>query len=413
MDDTMDFEHTRAGRGLWLRRFLVFMAPILVIVGAIGLVILMGQLKPKPEEKDSAVKAIPVLTELAVTDDVVLSVSAQGEVQPRTKINIVPQVSGKISYMSPNFIEGGQFKKGDLLIRIEPAEYNLRVVQARANVAQAETVLTREKSEAEIALKDWEELRTGETPSALTLREPQMAEAAARLESAKAQLEEAKLHLSRTSIYAPFNGRVTVRNVNQGEFVTTGNRLGEVYSVAVVDVKMPMTNQDLARAGLTLGFNADKSNPGIPVKLSTNVAGTYATWHGKIVRTDSGFDPKTRVLFAYVEVKDPFGDGASDGIPLAPGLFVSADIQGESLPGTVVIPRAGLRGKDQVYVAMSDGTLTIKQVEVASSDRDKAVITSGLVAGSTVITSPIRGVAEGMKVDVVDRTAALTPTASE
>lgn len=405
MGETVNIENARVGRGLWIRRGLVFMAPVLVIAGAIVLVILMGQLKPKPEEKETEVKALPVLTEMAVTDNVTLSVMAQGEVQPRTKINIVPQVSGKISYMSPDFIEGGQFKKGDLLVRIEPAEYRLRVIQAKANVAQAETVLTREKSESQIALKDWEELRAGETPSALTLREPQMAEAAARLESAKAQLEEAKLHLSRTSIYAPFTGRVTMRHVDQGEFVTTGTRLGEVYSVAVVDVKIPMTNQDLGRANLSLGFKANDSNPGIPVKLSANVAGRYATWKGNIVRTDSGFDPKTRVLFAYVEVKDPFGVGASDGVPLAPGLFVTADIQGESLPGTVVIPRAGLRGKDQVYVAMSDGTLTIKTVEVASSDRDRAVISSGLVSGSTVITSPIRGVAEGMKVDVVERTA--------
>jgi len=413
MNDTISIDRGRGSGTLWIRRGLVFILPLLVIIGAIVLVMLMGQLKPKPDEKETEVKALPVLTEMAVTENVTLSVMAQGEVQPRTKINIVPQVSGKISYMSPDFIEGGQFKKGDLLVRIEPAEYKLRVVQARANVAQAETVLTREKSESEIALQDWQELRTGETPSALTLREPQMAEAAARLESAKAQLEEAKLHLNRTSIYAPFTGRVTMRHVDQGEFVTIGNRLGEVYSVAVVDVKIPMTNQDLGRAGLTLGFKARETNPGIPVTLSANVAGRYATWDGEIVRTDSGFDPKTRVLFAYVEVKDPFGAGASDGVPLAPGLFVTADIQGESLPGTVVIPRSGLRGKDQVYVAMSDGTMTIKTVEVASSDRNRAIISSGLVSGASVITSPIRGAAEGMKVDVVERTASADTRSAE
>lgn len=395
----------------WVRRFLVFVAPILVLVLAIALFMIMGALKPKPEEKTEEVKAIPVLTALSVSENVTLKVSAQGEVQPRTKINIVPQVSGKITYMSSKFIEGGQFSKGDLLIRIEPTEYELRVVQAKANVAQAETVLVREKSEADLALQDFQDLNTGQTPSALTLREPQMAEAAARLASAKAQLGEAELQLRRTSLYAPFSGRVTSRAVNQGEFVTTGTRLGEVYSVAVMDVRLPMTNEDLAQAGLKLGFVAGKSNPGLPVSLSANVAGTYATWQGRIVRTDSGFDPKTRVLFAYAEVKDPFGAGASNGTPLAPGLFVTADIDGEVLDNMIIIPRAALRGKDQVYVAGDDDKLSIHTVSVASSDREKAVVSGGLPSGVHVVTSPIRGVADGMTINRVDRTsttAALT-----
>lgn len=392
-------------RYLGVKRFLAIILPIAVIVLGIVGIILMGALKPKPEEKADTVKALPVLTASAVTENVTLRVNAQGEAQARTRINLVPQVSGKISYMSPKFIEGGRFDKGDLLIRIEPAEYSLRVVQAKANVAQAQTALTREESESEIARRDWDELNTGQEPSPLTLRVPQMAEAAARLASAEAQLEEAQLQLRRTSIYAPFTGRVTSRAVNTGAFVTTGTPLGDIYATDVMDVRLPMTNQDLAEAGLKLGFMADAKNPGIPVKLSANVAGEYATWTGRIVRTDSGFDTKSRVLHAYAEVKDPFGEGADGGVPLAPGLFVNAEIEGNSLPGMVVVPRNALRGKDKIYVAQTDGTLTIKTVTVASSDRDKAIISEGLYAGTKVITSPIRGVAEGMPIEVVKRSA--------
>ena len=185
--------------------------------------------------------------------------------------------------------------------------------------------------------------------------------------------------------------------------LSVGTRLGEVYSVDLMDVRLPMSNDDLARAGLSLGYMASNGSAGIPVTLSANVAGKYATWNGHIVRTDSGFDSKTRVLFAYVEVKDPFGAGASNGIPLAPGIFVTADIEGEALPNTIVIPRAALRGKDLVYVANVD-TLSIKTVSVASSNKDNAIITSGLSGGESVIISPIRGVADGMKIDMVERT---------
>ncbi|RKQ71989.1 RND family efflux transporter MFP subunit [Litorimonas taeanensis] len=387
-------------RKLLIWRILGFFLPVFVIIVAIVGTIGMGALKPKPEEKKEEAKAVPVLTSLAQTGDVTLTVSAQGEVQPRTQINIVPQVSGQITYMSPKFIEGGAFKAGELLVRIDPAEYKLRVIQARAGVTQASTVVTREESEAEIAKRDWQELGRGGKPSALSLREPQLAEAKANLESAKAQLGEAELLLARTSIYAPFTGRVTMRHIDQGEYVTSGTKLGEVYATDVMDVRLPMSQNDLAEIGLTLGYH-NASGDGIPVKLSSNIAGQYSEWTGHIVRTDSRFDNQSRVLFAYVEVKDPFGKGIVEGAPMAPGLFVNAEVEGKGLTDVTFIPRAALRGDNQVYVANDDGTLSVKTVTVVSSNRDRAVLSNGLTRGEAVITSPIRGVADGMKIELV------------
>lgn len=394
---------------LWVWRVIVFVLPLLVLMAAIVGFIAMGSLKPTPEEKEDVVKAIPVLTAKAAQEDVTLNVEVQGEVQPRTKINLVPQVGGLITYMSPKFIEGGQFRKGDLLVRIEPTEFELRVTQARAEVAQAETLLSRETSESLVARQDWDELGRSGDPTPLSLREPQMAEAKAKLASAKARLSEAELHLARTSLYAPFTGRVTTRQVDQGEFVSMGTRLGEIYSTDLMDVRLPMTNDDLRRAGLKLGFEASKNTPGLPVKLSANVAGANSEWSGKIVRTDSHFDSKTRVLYAYAEVEDPFGKGADNGTPLAPGIFVTAAVGGQKLDGALVIPRMALRGEDKVYIANADDTLSIKTVSVMSSNREHAVLGRGLASGDKVITSPIRGVADGMKIEIVEptKTAAL------
>lgn len=385
---------------LWIWRVFGFILPVLVIVLAIGGLIGMSALKPQPEEKKEEAKAIPVLTTGATIGDVTLTVKAQGEVQPRTQINIVPQISGQITYMSSKFIEGGAFKKGELLVRIDPEEFQLRVTQAQAGVTQAETVVAREISESDIARRDWEELGRGGTPSALTLREPQLAEARANLASAKARLAEAELQLARTSLYAPFNGRVTMRHIDQGEFVTVGTKLGEVYATDIMDVRLPLSNQDLREAGLAVGY-ISKKGEGIPVKLSSNVGGQYSEWSGRIVRTDSRFDSKSRVLFAYVEVNDPFGKGIISGAPMAPGLFVEAEVEGQKLTDVIFIPRAALRGDDQVYIANEDSTLSIKTVSVLSSDRERAVLSGGLTRGDRVITSPIRGVADGMKIERV------------
>ena len=398
--DQITMQDQAPRKPLWIWRIITLVLPVLVIIGAIVGFMVMGAFKPQPEEKENVIKATPVLTDIAVQDDVTLTVDVQGEVQPRTEINLVPQVNGLITFMSTKFIEGGRFRTGDLLVRIDPVEFELRVTQAKASVAQAQTIIAREESEAAIAREDWEDLGRSGTPTPLSLRQPQMAEAKAQLASAEARLAEAELQLARTSLYAPFDGRVTMRHVDQGEFVTAGTQLGEIYSVDVMDVRLPLTNEDLRRAGLTLGYEAPGSKAGIPVTLSADVAGTFSQWQGHIVRTDSRFDANTRVLFAYAEVKDPFGAGASNGTPLAPGIFVTAAIEGQKLDNIIIVPRSALRGNDKVYVA-SEGRLSIKTVSVISSDRKQAILRSGISIGDAVITSPIRGVADGMKIQVV------------
>ncbi|MEP6342679.1 MAG: efflux RND transporter periplasmic adaptor subunit [Maricaulaceae bacterium] len=388
---------------LWFARGLVFVLPVLVILAAVIGTVAMGSLKPKTEEKAEEIKAIPVITVAAVQRSVTLKVRSQGNVQPRTEIGVTAQVGGLITQMSPKFIEGGQFKKGDLLAQIDPREYELRVTQARAEVAQAQTVISREQTESSIAQKDWDDLGRAGEPTALTLRKPQLAEAQANLAAAEARLGEAELQLSRSFIYAPFNGRVTEQTIDRGEFVTAGTRLGEIYGDEIMDIRLPLTQAELQRLGMTLGYKAPKSG-GVPVTLSTQVAGQTAEWPAHIVRTDSRFDNESRVLFVYAEARDPFGQEA----PLAPGLFVDAQIKGQTLEDMIVVPRAALRGADKVYVATPENSLTIKTVDIASSNRDEAIISAGLSAGEAVITSPIRGVAEGMKIDVVDSTAVST-----
>lgn len=388
---------------LWILRALTFVLPLVVIMGAVGGVVAMSAFSPEPEETEDPIKALPVLTTSARSDSVTLSVTTQGEVQARTEIRLVSQVGGRITYMSPNFIEGGRFSKGELLARVDPTEYRLRVTQNRASVSQAETVLARERSESELARMDWEDLGDGSAASPLTLREPQMAEAAASLESAKARLAEAELQLARTEIRAPFDGRVTERMVDAGEFVGMNSQLGQVYATEIMDVRLPLTQNELRQTGLYLGYESGGDRE-IPVTLSADIAGNRVEWSGVIARTDSRFDSQSRVLHAYAEVRGAF-EGESATAPLAPGLFVQADLAGKTLDNVVVIPRNALRGQDKVYVAQADGTLAIRTVEVLSSDRTRVVLRGGITPGTSVVTSPIRGAADGMPIEVVETLA--------
>ncbi len=403
--------HGRKHRNIKLiiGRILVFGLPLFVIIVGVAGVMIMGALKPKPEKKAEVLKPVPVLVARPQRQSVHLSILTQGEVRPRTEIDLVPQVSGKLVYVSPSFIEGGFFRKGDVLIRIEPYDYQLRVIQAKAQVAQAEQRLAREQAEAAIAKKDWAELGQGPA-SPLTLRVPQLAEARAMLASAKASLDDAKLQLSRTVIRAPFTGRVRTKNADIGQYVTPGARLGRIFATSIVEVRLPLTDSELSQLSLPLAFNETKAHPGPAVDLSAVVAGQEHHWHGHIARTDSAIDPRTRLLSAFVEVKDPYGAGADSGVPLAVGLFVDARVQGREIPDALVVPRTALRSNNMVFVAKDDNTLNMRKVSVASSNRERAVLLAGVSPKDRVITSPVRSPSEGMKIETIERTASSVGT---
>ena len=302
-----------------LKRLAIFILPLLVIFTGVAGFSLMGALKPKPETKTELPSATPVVTAKAQARSLELTVQSQGEVRPRTEINLSSQISGKIAYISDTFLDGGQFRQGDILLRLESIDYDLRVTQSAANVAQAQTVLTRELSESEIARRDWEDLGQGDaTP--LSLRKPQLAEAQAKLASAQAGLDEALLGQSRTIIRAPFHGRVREKTVSRAEYINAGQKLGRIYAIDIADVKLPLTDTDLARLGLGIGFKGTQARPGPDVIFSASIAGVAHNWRGRITRTDSAYDSTTRTLYAYAELKDPYGAGADNGYTT--GLWV-------------------------------------------------------------------------------------------
>ena len=401
----MTLEHKNTGQksgrksGGWVKNALRIILPLFVIIAGVAGFSLMGTLKAKPETKTQAPSATPVITAKAEMRSVILGVQSQGEVRPRTEINLAAQISGKITYMSEAFVEAGQFTKGDILIRIESADYDLQVTQSEANVAQAQTVLTREISESDIARRDWEDLGSGEaTP--LSLREPQLAEARAKLAAAQAGLGMAQLGQERTILRAPFTGRVGEKTVSFAQYITPGQKLGRIYAIDVAEVKLPLTDTDMGKLGLGIGFNASSARPGPEVIFSAVISGEPHTWRGTLTRTASEYDAATRTLFGYAMLNDPYGKGADKDTPLAVGLFVNVEVTGKTTTETIRVPRNALRGSDTIYIANEDNTLSIRTVAVKSTNREYAIISSGISDGEKVIISPVKGVFDGMPIEI-------------
>lgn len=389
MSNTIGYSEDPQRKGGFLRKFLVVAIPLGIVLAFVIAMMVIIQLNKKPEEKRRPFNPLAVLAEKAVIDDIQLVVNTQGEARPRTEIDLVPEVGGKITYVSPKFLEGGIFDKGDILYQVDTRDYKVAVVRAEAGVARAQQVLLREKAEAEVARRDWEDLGQG-APSDLTLRKPQLAEAQASLQSAQADLENAKIQLSRTSVRAPFNGRVKTKNSDIGQFVSPGSRLGRIFSTDIVEIRLPLTDSDLSKVDLPIAFVAPNRDLAPNVKLSVVIGGERQEWSGKIMRTDSTYDTQTRALFAIAEVFDPYGEGASDsGVPLAPGLFVDAEIRGKQFKNVIVLPRDGLRPEGKVFVAQDDGSAKILSPEVLDTNADYAYITDGINLGDIIILSPV------------------------
>lgn len=377
--------------------------PIVIFaVIAVGGSIALGLMKPTPAPAEEAPRGIAVFTEEIVRTDLHLTVTSQGEVRPRREIAISPQISGRISYVSPAFIDGGFVRRGEVLIRIDDADYRLARVRAESQVASAQQALIREQAEAELARQDWEELGTG-TASPLALREPQLAQAQASLEAARSQLRDAELALERTVVRAPFEGRIRSKDVDVGQFVSTGSSLGRMFGTDFAEVALPLTDTELGRLGLSFAFEESAEQPGPAVVFSTTVAGERREWYGRVTRTAAAVDPQTRLISAIATVEDPFGEGAADGIPLAPGLFVSAEVSGETIEGLLEAPRAALRGRNQIFVADADElVMRIHEVDVVYTDRDHVYVDAGVEPGDLAILSPLQAPFDGMSITLAE-----------
>ena len=385
-----------------MKKLLKITAPIFVLALSIGVVSALSAAKPAPEKKEETQRLISLYVDEVKSDMVTISVQTQGEVRPKTEIDLIPQVSGRIVGISESFAEGAEFGPGETLIKIDDTNYKIAVVRAEARLAGAQVAVQRELANAKIKKEHWLDKRTNGKPTPYALNKPQVMEVEALLLAAEADLKEAKLNVARTEINVPFLGRVRDKNVGIGQYVTAGTPLGRVFSTDTVEIRLSLTDAQLAELNLPMGFMADAFNAPV-VQFKARIGSQDHFWTGRIVRTHASVDSQTRLIYAIGEVEDPYGLGSDNGAPMAVGMFVHAEIAGVNSQSAMVLPRLALRNADKVYVINDQNRLEIRKVEVISTSEETVLVSAGVEVGDKVVTSTIPAAVDGMEVRAITR----------
>ncbi|MER0215491.1 MAG: efflux RND transporter periplasmic adaptor subunit [Nitrosomonas sp.] len=383
----------------------LFIALFVIMAGVVAAMIIV-QMPPQADQQPQVAEPPVVQTITVQPQRLQMTVQTRGRVKAQTEIEVITGVSGNITHVAPAFVSGGFFKKGDLLVSIDPAEYDLRVAQAQARMMEAQYQLTREEAEAGQARQEWRQLGEGD-PSPLNLRIPQLKEKKAKLAAEQEELKNARLLRQRTEIRAPFNGRVRSKTIGIGQYLNIGDVLGRIYSSDLAEVRLPVNTQELSWVDVPDWPARSAAAKGAEVILSANYHGELQTWRGWIVRGEGAIDEKTGMVMIVAQVSDPFGlrgneqDRAVTMLPV--GLYVEASIAGRWLEGVYVLPASALLKDDRIAVVDQDSRLRLRHVAVLKKEREQVILKESLMPGERIMVSGILHPLEGMSVVAKER----------
>ena len=395
-----------------------FILAAVILLGSFGIATLLIAQRPEPERRDPPSQIPFVTTAPAVAGSGAIPVYGAGTVRPRVQVDVAAGVSGRVVWVDPAFESGGRVGEGQVLFRLDDADYRFRVEQARSGVAGQQLELLKVEEEAGIAREQYEEFRSraggaeGREASPLAQWEPQLEAARAAVERARAVLAEAELLLSRTEVRAPFDAVVRSENVGVGQFVTVGVGVGQIYASDAVEIVVPLSDTEAALVPGLWDLRPGTADRRVAARVTANYGtGRYA-WEGYVDRVEAALDEATRTLEVIVRVPRPLtsaapleaGDVGETGSlpsggspPLLVGQFANVEISGIAPQQYFQVRRLGLRPGNEIW-AVEDDAVTIVPVRVLQRFDDTVFVTGELRSGQEVVVGGIQFATEGMRV---------------
>jgi multidrug efflux system membrane fusion protein len=341
---------------------------------------------------------VAVTVAQATVGDIQLRIPALGTVTPLANVTVRTQISGVMQEIL--FKEGQIVHQGDSLAQIDPRPYEAALQQMQGNLRRDQALL----ADAKLDLKRYEGLIKEDSiaQQQLDTQKALVDQYTGTIESDEGQVKTAAVNLQYTHILAPATGRVGLRQVDPGNYVTPGDTNGIVVinQLQPITVIFPIPEDDVPslmqrlRAGPALKVEAyDKAN-------TTKLA------DGTLLTVDNEIDVTT----GTVKLRAQF-DNTDD--QLFPNQFVNIQLLQELVQNQIIIPNSAVRRgapngtvSTFVYVVNSDRSVQVRPVTLGVVDGERVAVTKGLAAGELVVTEGADRLREGAKVQLPDATPA-------
>ena len=373
----------------------IFVCAVILLM-AVAAVTAIFSTEPKAE-RSSASKQTAMLVDVTRVErgDFRPIIVAMGTVRPEQEIVLSPRVGGEVVSVSASFTPGGFVEEGEILLQIDPADYQANLLLRQSELRQASADLDLELGRQELARQDYEELKgtISSEYETLVLRAPQLNTARARVEAAEANARRAELDLERTRIRAPFAAHILGREVNVGSQVAPGEPLGRLVGIESYWAEVAVPVSSLRWIDIPQDSGASAAH----AQLRHRAAWPENTFREARVHSMIGaLEDETRLARILLTVPDPLAHepGSSGLPPLMVGSYVEARIEGKLIEDAVRMPRDYLRQNDTVWIN-EDGMLRIRPLEVVFRDQDYAYVQQGLDETDLVVTTNLATVIDG------------------
>ena len=357
---------------------------------------------PKMQRKPR--QPMPTVVEVLKAEhrDTKAMLTAMGSVVAARQIVLRTQVSGEVSEISPNFTPGGRVAKGEMLVRLDPADYEVELKKAKAGLEKAKADYNIEQGYQQVAKEEMKLMeKAGKLQmdsAALALRKPQLNKARADVVTAEASLKKAELNLARTVITAPFNALITERTVDVGSQVSAHGELANLVGTDEYWVEAALPIDRLSK----LDLDADSAAPAVVKSFSGGMK-----WSGRTLRSTGTINQDSRMATVIIAIPNPLEPQTSGAsMPLILGDYVSVEIQGVDINQAIELPRTALRDDGSVWVLNQD-RLNIRKVNLAWKEKERVFVNDGLMPGDLVITSELNAPVEGMQLVKAENAAAV------
>ena len=339
-----------------------------IIFGSIGLILLWIIVSFILSKRE---KPIPVTTEKAVRKTILQTVSATGKVQPETEVKISPEVAGEIIELPVE--DGMSIKKGDLLVKVKPDSYKALLEQQEAAISSAKATNLQQKAtmmKTEQDIKRAEDMFAKKTISVQEYNAAQAASDVAKntyesslhqIEQAEASSSQARDALSKTTVYSPIDGTVTILNSKLGERIVATGQFAGTEVMRVADLEHMQAVVDVNENDVPNVKIGDKARVKIDAYGDRKFNGTVA----QIANTGKTTGTGTQEEVTNFEVKINLD---RENVLLRPGLSATADIETNMVKDAVAVPMQA------VTIRTGDSNLSPEEIEKKkqkAADRDK------------------------------------------